>query len=343
MSQHDVTYFKMLDTILLNESTVLQNRTATTTINTIGYMAKYPVDAHVRPNGDMQLDHFPLLTTKKLSFKNIVTELIWFLNGQTNIEYLEQRNVHIWADWPLKAYNKKAEENGHDPITREEFIKRIQTDRLFASLNGELGPVYGSQWRDWQAGGYDEHGTFGETDPRSIDQIEALLNTLHTSPTSRRNIVTAWNPAELEEMAVSGLPPCHSLWQVLTKPSDNAIHLNLQMYQRSLDSFLGAPYNIASYTLLMGLIGEWAAMLPDTFTHFIADCHLYTNHLDQIKEQMTREPYAAPYVVIQEGTLRSLMKIPVGTKDFDLLDQIVDSISLHDYKHHPYLAGDVAI
>ena len=190
---------------------------------------------------------FPLVTTKKLHLRSIIHELLWFLSGDTNIAYLKDNGVSIWDEW--------------------------------ADENGDLGPVYGHQWRHWP-------GHKGE-----IDQIETLLEMIRTSPDSRRLIVSAWNPADVPDMA---LPPCHTLWQVRILGDT----LNLQLYQRSADMFLGVPFNIASYALLMVMLAHVTGYKPGTFVHAIGDAHIYSNHMDQVHEQLSRDPRPLPQVTL---------------------------------------------
>lgn len=192
-------------------------------------------------------DGFPLVTTKKLHLKSIVHELLWFLSGSTNIGYLQQNGVSIWDEW--------------------------------ADANGDLGPVYGHQWRHWP-------GHKGE-----IDQIESLLTQIRQTPDSRRMIVSAWNPADVPEMA---LPPCHTLWQVRVLGG----RLHLQLYQRSADMFLGVPFNIASYALLAHMLAHVAGLKPGDFVHSIGDAHIYSNHMDQVAEQLSRDPRPLPQLRI---------------------------------------------
>ena len=223
---------------------------------------------------------FPLLTTKKLHWRSIVVELLWFLRGETNVRWLQERGVSIWDEWA-------------DPET------------------GELGPVYGRQWRSWPA-----------PDGRSIDQIARLLAGLKANPSSRRHIVSAWNPAEVDEMA---LPPCHCLFQFFVADG----RLSCQLYQRSADVFLGVPFNIASYALLTLMVARDVGLEPGEFVHTFGDAHLYLNHLDQARLQLSREPRAFPSVTLAEGK---------GLFDYEFED-----VALEGYDPHPHIKAPVAV
>ncbi|WP_298986345.1 thymidylate synthase [uncultured Roseibium sp.] len=223
---------------------------------------------------------FPLVTTKKLHLRSIIHELLWFLAGDTNIRYLKENGVKIWDDW--------------------------------ADENGELGPVYGYQWRSWPA-----------PDGRSIDQIANLLTMIRTSPESRRLIVSAWNPALVDEMA---LPPCHSLYQFYVADGK----LSCQLYQRSADVFLGVPFNIASYALLTMMVAQVTGLKPGDFVHTFGDAHLYSNHFDQAREQLTRSPRALPDMKINPDVT-------------DLFAFKFDDFELTGYDPHPHIAAPIAV
>ncbi|WP_018915534.1 thymidylate synthase [Vreelandella zhanjiangensis] len=223
---------------------------------------------------------FPLLTTKKLHLRSIIHELLWFLKGDTNIAYLQENGVRIWDEW--------------------------------ADDNGNLGPVYGYQWRSWP-------------DPKggSVDQIAKVLEQIRTTPQSRRLIVSAWNPAQVDEMQ---LPPCHCLFQFYVANG----RLSCQLYQRSADIFLGVPFNIASYALLLSMVAQVTGLEPGEFIHTLGDAHLYSNHFDQAKEQLTREPKAAPKLVLN----------PQVT---DLFGFSFDDIQIEAYDAHPHIKAKVAV
>ncbi len=225
-------------------------------------------------------DGFPLLTTKKLHLKSIIYELLWFLHGDTNVRYLQEHGVRIWNEW--------------------------------ADENGDLGPVYGEQWRRWQ-------GYHGET----VDQIQQVVDQLRHSPDSRRMIVSAWNPAQVNEMA---LPPCHCLFQFYV--ADN--RLSLQLYQRSADVFLGVPFNIASYALLLQMMAQVTGYQAGDFIHTLGDAHIYLNHIEQVQLQLTREP-------------RPLPKMHLNPERKDLFGFDYDDFSLTDYNPHPHIAGVVSV
>lgn len=228
---------------------------------------------------------FPMLTTKKLHLKSIIHELLWFLSGDTNIAYLQENGVSIWDEW--------------------------------ADENGDLGPVYGKQWRSWEA-----------SDGRQIDQIKKLVAQLRQNPDSRRHIVSAWNPSDVEEMA---LPPCHCLFQFYVAPGENGkSRLSCQLYQRSADIFLGVPFNIASYALLTVMLAQVCELEAGDFVHTLGDAHLYLNHLDQAQEQLTRTP----------GPLPTLRINPAVT---DLFAFTFDDFTVENYNAQPHIKAPVAV
>jgi len=223
---------------------------------------------------------FPLLTTKKLHTKSIVHELLWFLKGSTNIRYLQEHNVRIWNEW--------------------------------ADENGELGPIYGKQWR-----------SFSGPDGKTVDQIQWVIEEIKRNPDSRRLVVSAWNPAELDQMA---LPPCHVLFQFYVANG----RLSCQLYQRSGDTFLGVPFNIASYALLTCMIAHVTGLKPGEFIHTLGDAHLYLNHLEQVKEQLTREPLPLP-----------TLKLNPAVRSID--DFTYEDIEFVNYQAHPHIKGEVSV
>lgn len=227
-------------------------------------------------------DGFPLLTTKKVHFKSIVVELLWFLRGDTNIKYLKDHGVSIWDAW--------------------------------ADENGNLGPVYGAQWRRWATG--DEDGNYVE-----LDQITNVIEGLKTDPYGRRHIVTAWNPAEIPDMA---LPPCHCLFQFFVSNGK----LSCQLYQRSADVFLGVPFNIASYALLTHLVAREAGLLVGEFVHTFGDVHLYANHVEQAKEQLMRRPRELPILTIAEGSIFDMTPEDFGLVLYDPYPAIKAEVSV---------------
>ena len=261
---------------------------------------------------------FPLLTTKKVFLRGIIHELLWFVQGDTNIKYLVDNNVGIWNEWPFQNYLVKngldAKFEKHSEPWQAElatFIEKIKTDDTFAKQWGELGPVYGKQWRNFSG----------------IDQLEWVINEIKTNPTSRRLIVSAWNPAEIEEMAKAGLPPCHTLFQFYVS-HDNK--LSCQLYQRSADLFLGVPFNIASYALLTMMVAQVCDLELGEFVHAFGDVHIYNNHEDQVLEQLSRSPKALP-----------AMKINSSVKS--LFDFTFDDFELVDYNPDPAIKAPVAV
>lgn len=267
-------YLDLLQDILDN-GTDKNDRTGTGTRSVFGRQVRYDL-----------ADGFPAVTTKKLYFNSVVHELLWFLKGTGNIEYLAQNNVHIWDEWPFKAYLEKnslpiPEVNSDEwKLQMKDFIQKVATDHDFALQWGDLGPVYGVQWRQWP-------GQNGE----KIDQIANVIDMIKNSPDSRRMIVSAWNPGEIDEIVqTGGLPPCHSLFQFYVADGKLSLHL----YQRSADTFLGVPFNIASYSLLLAMIAQVTGLEQGEFVHTLADTHIYSNHFDQVKEQLSRTPKDLP-------------------------------------------------
>ena len=256
---------------------------------------------------------FPLLTTKKVPFKTMATELMWFLMGDTNIKYLVDNNCHIWDGDCYKAYikrynkgeyvgktklleNSKKNRTLTEPFTQEEFINKIKTDDEFAKAWGDLGPVYGKQWRSWRGlDGYDWGTKVSET---HIDQIQNLINDLKTNPDSRRLMVSAWNVGELDQMV---LPPCHHSFQLYSVEKEGQRYLSLLWNQRSIDSALGLPFNIASYGLLLEMIAREVNMIPEHLIGQLGDCHLYSDHLEGAKEQISRTPRELPRLHMSSG------------------------------------------
>jgi thymidylate synthase len=295
MNTLDKQYLDLLQDILDN-GVIKQDRTSTGTLSVFGRTIRHKMS-----------EGFPLLTTKKMPFKLIATELLWFLRGDTNIKFLVDNDCNIWNGDAYKNYISKTNEyKGDWPDTIEEFIKRIKTDDEFAKKWGDLGPIYGKQWRHWTVsindeldpnrkipGGYRySNGEYTET---YIDQISTLINDLKTNPDSRRLMVNAWNVGELDQMV---LPPCHYGFQVYTRKTTREEKItnpgkyraiSLMWNQRSVDTFLGLPFNIASYGLLLEIIAKAVNMVPDELIGNLGDTHLYLNHIEQAKEQIGRE------------------------------------------------------
>lgn len=308
-SQADIVYLDLLKKIMENGITT-GDRTGTGTKNISGHMMRFNLE-----------EGFPLLTTKKVPFGLIVSELLWFIQGDTHLKTLLQANNHIWDEWPYKAYLKK---NGLPiPPTNsdewktgmKEFTDRILADEAFAAENDNLGPVYGYQWRSWPDG---KGG--------AIDQLTNVINAIKKSPDSRRHIISAWNPAQIDEMAVAGLPPCHCLFQFFVLDGK----LDCLLYQRSCDTFLGVPFNIASYSLLTMMVAQACGLKPGQFIWTGGSVHIYSNHYEQVQEQLTREPRPAPRVVLD----------PSITNIYDFRPE---HITLENYDPHPPIKAPIAV
>lgn len=302
-----------------DEGVEKSDRTGTGTKSIFGYQMRF----------DLQKG-FPLLTTKKTAFGLIKSELLWFLKGDTNIRYLLENNNHIWDEWAFERYIKSSDYTGPDmsdfgrrvlededfKIAYQEqmalFREKVLTDDAFSAQYGELGNIYGSQWRHWKT-------SQGET----IDQIKDVIQMIKTHPDSRRLIVSAWNPEDVPHMA---LPPCHTLFQFFVADGK----LSCQLYQRSADVFLGVPFNIASYALLTHLIANETGLEVGDFVHTFGDAHLYLNHMDQINEQLSRETYELPELVL---------KAP----EKSIFDMEKDDIIVKGYKSHPRIKAPIAV
>jgi len=261
-------YLDLLQNIL-DHGIEKNDRTGTGTISLFGYQMRF--DLH---------DGFPLLTTKKLHLKSIIYELLWFLQGGTNVKYLQEHGVHIWDEW--------------------------------ADQNGEVGPIYGAQWRSWRS-----------SNTQTIDQISNLIYQINTDPDSRRLIVNSWNVGEIDKMA---LPPCHVLFQFYLAND----RLSCQLYQRSADVFLGVPFNIASYALIIQMIAQVCGLQVGEFVHTLGDVHLYRNHIEQAKLQLTRNPYPLPQLKLNPSKLSIF--------DFDYPD-----FELNNYQSHPHISAEISV
>ncbi|AOG60647.1 thymidylate synthase [Spiroplasma helicoides] len=279
---------------VLRDGEKREDRTNTGTISKFGIQTRY----------DLR-EGFPLLTTKKVYFKAVVHEMLWFIKGDTNIKYLVDNNVRIWNEWPYEIFKNSTDFKNE---TIEEFVLKIKNDDDFAKKYGELGPVYGKQWRDFNG----------------KDQLKSLIGQIKTNPYSRRLIISAWNPAEVDKMA---LPPCHALFQFYVSKEG---FIDLQLYQRSGDIFLGVPFNIASYSLLLTLVALECNLTPRYFIHTIGDAHIYSNHLEQIKIQLEREP-------------KKLASLKINFKNKSIFDINFEDIELVNYDSHPTIKGKVAV
>ena len=375
MNKLDKQYQDLLQSIL-DYGVEKKDRTGTGTKSIFGYIIRHNMK-----------DGFPLLTTKKMAWKTMVTELLWFLRGDTNIKYLVDNNCHIWDGDAYKRYSIIAGMTAQiESLTQEEFINKIKTDDEFAKTWGELGPIYGNQWRSWgrknvvnydlenvkssdkvkvmdlirDGGDYSKYNVKVTYQNNSIDQITNLINDLKTNPDSRRLMVSAWNVGELDQMV---LPPCHYGFQVYTRelsledrldlasktydvfdPLDFSIPakvdhdeidklypvpkraISLMWNQRSVDTFLGLPFNIASYGLLLMMIADEVGMVPDELIGNLGDTHIYLNHIEQVKEQIGREPMDLPTVHVRDGIFCSS----------------VNDVILENYNSHPSIKAPLS-
>ncbi len=262
---------------------------------------------------------FPLLTTKKVPWNSIISELYWFMSGQTNIKYLIDHKNPIWNDYPYKIYKKKADKGELPPLTKEEFVEKIKTDDQFAKDHGELPHIYGEQWRAWQT-----------ADGRKIDQLAWVVDTLKNFPDRKHAVLSAWNPQFLYGMAKPGealsFPLCHILFHFNVAGGK----LSCLLYQRSCDMFLGVPFNIASYSALTMILAKICGYEPGEFIHTLGDAHIYYNHMDQVKEQITREPKPFPKLIISDEA-----------KDLDSFRP--EMVTLEGYDPYPALKAEMTV
>jgi thymidylate synthase len=302
-------YLELLEDIKQN-GVRKSNRTGTDQIGVFGRQLRFDLSRG-----------FPAMTTKKLFMRGIVHELIWFLKGSTNIKYLVDNDIHIWDEWPYRHYLMEQDKRLPDSASQDwkegikQFTDKIKNDDKFAKQWGELGPVYGYQWRNWPT-----------PDGGHIDQIAKAIDLIKNTPDSRRIIVSAWNTADIDEMSKAGIPPCHLLFQFYVANGK----LSCQMYQRSADTFLGVPFNIASYSLLTMMMAQVTGLKPGDFVHTFGDTHLYVNHLDQVEKQLSREPKKLP-----------AMKINPKVKSID--DFKFEDFELVGYDPHPAISAPIAV
>lgn len=306
-------YLELLKDILQN-GIERQERTGIGTKSVFGRQIRYNLE-----------EGFPLLTTKKVSYKSIIHELLWFLKGDTNIKYLVENNVNIWNEWPYQMYLSANELTDIYPMyspewkaRMKEFIKHIKTNDEFAKQWGDLGPVYGKQWTAWQ-----------NIDGTTFNQIANAVEMLKTNPNSRRIIVSGWNAGDIQALVhnpIAPPPPCHTLFQFFVLGEK----LHLQLYQRSADVFLGVPFNIASYSLLLTMMAQVTNLKAGEFVHTIGDAHIYLNHLTQVNEQLSREPKQLPKMIITPSVN-------------DIFGFIFEDFRVEGYDPHPKIKGDIAV
>jgi len=289
-------YLKFLNHILLN-GTQKSDRTSTGTISTFGYQMRFDLN-----------EGFPAVTTKKLHMKSVIHELLWFVSGETNIRPLVKNGVRIWNEWPYMQYKNSDAYMGE---SMKEFVEKIKKDPDFARRHGDLGPVYGKQWRAF------------EGKNKTVDQLAWVLEEMEKNPHSRRLIINSWNPPLIDDMA---LPPCHMMVQFYINDGT----LSAQLYQRSGDAFLGIPFNIASYALLTLMMARHMNLNPGEFVHTIGDAHIYNNHIEQVKKQIERTPYPLP-------------TMHINPEKTNLFDMVYEDFTLKNYNHHPHIKGTVSI
>ena len=293
-------YLELLDKIC-REGVVRDDRTGTGTKGIFGYQMRFNLS-----------EGFPLLTTKRVFLKGVIHELLWFLKGDTNIKYLVDNGVHIWDSDAFRYYNELCVKHGVLPVDKDTFLAAAGIESPIEGYRfGDLNNVYGYQWRSWP-----------KPDGGSIDQIQGVIDTIKSNPSSRRIIVSAWNVADVGSMA---LPPCHTMFQFFVADGK----LSCQLYQRSADTFLGVPFNIASYALLTMMIAKECGIEAGDFVHTLGDAHLYLNHLEQAKEQLKREPRKLPKMHLRDGVK-------------SIFDYTYDDFELEGYDPHPAIKAPLS-
>lgn len=306
-------YLNLLQDILENGED-RQDRTGIGTRSLFGRQVRYNLE-----------EGFPLMTTKKVSIKSIIHELLWFLSGNTNIKYLVENKVNIWNEWPFQMYLKAKELTEIYPMyspewkaRMREYIQQVKKDDNFANKWADLGPVYGKQWTAWE-----------NADGTSFNQIQNVIDMLKEKPNSRRILVSGWNAGEIQKLVhnpIAPPPPCHTLFQFYVL--GNKLHL--QLYQRSADVFLGVPFNVASYSLLLMMVAQVTGYEPGEFVHTFGDVHIYHNHMDQVKEQLSRDP-------------RRLPKMHITPSVNDVFGFIYEDFRLEGYDPHPRIKAPIAV